>query len=114
MRYSYVNPEVIATQVTKEMLSSLEEDALPKLGAKIPKVGDFLVQFADKTTELMDKEKFYKLFKPTLSMSEHKKEMYKLCTEIIEQEELVDEDNAETLLAHAVDCAKNLRKLINK
>ena len=45
-------------------------------------------------------------------MKEVPREMYRICTQIIDLEAMVDEDNAESLVADAVDLAKQLRRLI--
>jgi hypothetical protein len=99
MKYRLINPEVFATTVT-------EENKTPTA-----KVGDFLITFSDGHIETWPKEKFLKQYRPVIS-SDKQREMYRLCTDIIEQENLVDDDNAETLLAHACDTARELRKLL--
>jgi len=109
MKYRYINPEVLVQKVTTEIISKLGSEPI---GSKIPIVGDFLVTFPDGTAELFTEKALNAKFKPSPTQPDNKRQLYKLCTEIIDQESLIDDDNAEQLLAHAVDCARELRKLI--
>jgi hypothetical protein len=109
MKYRYINPEVFVQKVTSDVLSKLESKPI---GGEIPILGDFLVTFPDGTAELYTEKELTAKFKPSLPMPDNKREMYSLCTSIIDQEALVDEDNAEELLVHAVEIARKLRRLI--
>lgn len=113
MKYRYIIPEVFVQKVTDEILAKRSSDQpIGRDTRRMPIVGDFIVTFPDGTAELFTEKEFTARFKPVLPAPDHRRELYRLCTEIIDQEALVDEDNAEQLLAHAVDCARNLRKLI--
>ena len=105
MKYRLINPEVFATEVTNENRSVY---TTPKM---TPHLGVFAVTFADGHLEFIPKDDFLKQYKPTL-LSDAKREMLRLCTQIIEQETMLDDQNAETLLANTVEIAKQLRRLI--
>jgi hypothetical protein len=105
MKYRLINPEVFATQITNENRLQYTHS-----GEK-PKVGDFVVTLSDGQVEIMSKDNFSKKYKPAL-LNDAKREMYRLTTQIIDKESLVDDSNAENLLAEACDLARALRKLI--
>jgi hypothetical protein len=104
MKYREINPEVFATQITNE---NRAQYTTPKM---TPYVGVFAVTYPDGHQEFVPADEFLKKFKPALPMNDAKREMYRLCTDIIDLESLVDEDNAESLLAQAVEMATKLRK----
>lgn len=106
MKYRLINPEVFATEITNE---NRPVYSTPKM---TPHLGVFAVTFADGHLEFVPKDDFLKQYKPTL-LTDAKREMLTLCTQIIELEQNLDEQNAEILLANAVEMAKQLRKLIS-
>jgi hypothetical protein len=106
MKYRLINPEVFATQITNENRSHFATPGDPDA-----KVGDFAVTFSDGHLEMMPKDTFLKKYKPAL-LDDAKREMYRLASAIIDKESLVDDSNAENLLAEACDLARALRKLI--
>ena len=108
MKYRLINPEVFATEITNENRSTWSTHSDRET---VYPVGDFVVTHPDGNTEVIPRDYFLKKYKPSLPMNDVKRDMYRLCTEIIDQQSLVDEDNAEALLAHACDVAKELRKL---
>lgn len=93
MRYQYRNPYVNA-----------EIDPLTK---------DMVVDFGTGAKQVMTVEGFNRTFKPFLTPEEQKMEMLKLCQSIIDQEAMVDDDNAETLLSETVDTARKLLRLLH-
>ena len=93
MRYQYRNPYVNA-----------ELDPLMK---------DMVIDFGTGAKQKMSVEGFHKTFKPFLTPEDRKMEMLKLCQSIIDQEAMVDDDNAEALLSEAVDAARKLLRLLH-
>lgn len=113
MKYRYINPEVIVTKIKKEYLDKRSSDQpMGKDNRRQPKEGDYLVIHPDESVELLTEKELAAKFKPSIPPPDIKREMFRLCTEIIDQEALIDEDNAEELLLHAVEKAHELRKLI--
>ena len=93
MRYRYINPEVTV-----------------QIGVGEPPT--YHVLHPDGTKETLTPDELTSKYKPSLDMKEVPREMYRICTQIIDLEAMVDEDNAESLVADAVDLAKQLRRLI--
>ena len=94
MKYRYINPE-INVQIS------------PNPGAPI-----YQIVHPDGTKEMLTPDELTAKYKPSMDMKEVPREMYRICTQIIDLEAMVDEDNAESLVADAVDLAKQLRRLI--
>jgi hypothetical protein len=94
MKYRYINPEV-----TVQLLAGDP----PAYQVTHPPGG---------RKEIITPDELTAKYKPSLDMKEVPREMYRICTQIIDLEAMVDEDNAESLVADAVDLAKQLRRLI--
>ena len=109
MKYRYINPEVVVQKITSEILLRIK---IPQPLEKIVVAGDFLVTFPDNTFQVLTEKELGAKFKPSISMEDKRKEMYRICTSIIDQEALIDEDNAELLLLEAIETARTPRKLI--
>ena len=93
MKYRYINPEITVQVVPGTPVS-------------------YQVIHPDGRKEYLTPDEVTSKYKPSLDMKEVPREMYRICTQIIDLEAMVDEDNAESLVADAVDLAKQLRRLI--